>query len=104
MRLDGLHRLHIVDSHDQEVIVIGAEGIDESGKGVLRMSMEPFSSAGTIGLDSDKDAASVALRAPVDALEMAGFSHQGKDTVVLLTNKACASMCRAKSTQDNDKI
>ena len=82
---------------DQEVVVIGAEGIDKSGQGVLRMSLTPFSSAGTVGLESDNGAASASLRAPVDALEMAGFSHLSKDTVVLLMNIGYAS---TESDQD----
>ena len=77
---------------NQEGVVMSAEGIDKSGQGVLRISLAPFSSAGTIGLESNNDAAPASFRAPVDALEMAGFSHRGKDTVVLLMNKACASM------------
>ena len=67
---------------DQEVVVVGAEGIDKSGQGVLRISLRLSSSAGTIKLDIDKDAASASFRAPVDALEMAGFSYWAKDTVV----------------------
>ena len=66
---------------DQEVVVVGGEGIDKSGQGVLRISLWLSSSAGTIGLESDKDAASASFRAPVDVLEMAGFSHLAKDTV-----------------------
>ena len=42
---------------------------------------------GSIRLESDNDAASASLRVPVDALEMAGFSHQSKDTVVLLVSR-----------------
>ena len=72
---------------DQEVVVVGAEGIDKSGQGVLRISLGLSSSAGTIGLESAMDVASASFRAPVDALEMAGFSHRAKDSVVLLMNK-----------------
>ena len=76
---------------DQEGVVVGAEGIDKSGQGVLRISLGLCSSAGTIGWESDNDAASASFRAPVDALEMAGFSYRAQDTVVLLMNKGCAS-------------
>ena len=72
---------------DQEGVVIGAEGIDSSGKGVLRISLKLSSNGGSNGLESDKDAASASFRAPVDALEMAGFSHWAKDSVVSLMNK-----------------
>ena len=75
---------------DQEGVVVGAEGIDKSGQGVLRISLGLYNSAGTTGLESDSDAALASFRAPVDALEMAGFSYRAQDTVVLLMNKRCA--------------
>ena len=64
--------------------MVAAEGIDKSGKGVLRMSFMPLSESGTIRLDSQMDAASSSLRIPVDALEIRGFGRSNNDMVGLL--------------------
>ena len=91
---------------DQDGIVIGAEGIDKSGQGVVRISFAPISSTATVQSNNDSEAASTSLRAPLSALEMAGFSYWGRDKVVVLQmNKgARARLCRAESNQENTKM
>ena len=90
---------------DQDGIVIGAEGIDKSGQGVVRISFAPISSTATVESNNDSEAASTSLRAPLSALEMAGFSYWGRDKVVLQMNKgARARLCKAESNQENTKM
>ena len=72
----ALHALY------QEGIVVAAEGIDKSGKGVLRMTLVPLmTKTGPRELDSQEDGTSTSLRIPVDALEMTGFDYADNDKV-----------------------
>ena len=69
-------------------LIVAAEGIDKSGKGVLRIAFVPLSETGPRALDNQKDAASTSLRIPVDAVEMMGFSR-AEDDKVGLPMKVC---------------